>query len=46
MTAGKLALQGMETAELALNVSGIITSLAASYVALRYLSLRSDAKRS
>lgn len=44
--AGKLAMHGMEIVELVLNTLGVLTSLAASYVAMRYLSLRNDAKRS
>ncbi|CAL8467892.1 g7430 [Coccomyxa elongata] len=43
---GKLAMHGMEIVELILNALGVLTSLAASYVAMRYLTLRSDAKRS
>ncbi len=39
-------MHGMEMVELVLNALGVLTSLAASYVAMKYLSLRSDAKRS
>lgn len=39
-------MHGMEIVELILNALGVLTSLAASYVAMRYLTLRSDVKRS
>ena len=46
MLNGKSALQSVEYLELALNLIGVSTSVAASVVAYQYLSLRKKAKGS